>query len=261
MTARWWQGIVPAAVALLLISCAGKEEYQEEPVDVLYNKGVNRMEEGDYKGAAKAFEEVERQHPYSKWATKAQLMSAYAFYQANEYDDALGALDRFISLHPANQDIAYAYYLRALCYYERISDVGRDQAMTLDARQAFEELIRRFPDSEYARDARIKLDLTIDHLAGKEMEIGRFYQRGGWHLAAINRFSTVVDEYQTTTHVPEALLRLSECYRALGMDDQAQKAAAVLGYNFPDSEWYQDAYAMIGGSAPIKRDTPWYQFW
>jgi outer membrane protein assembly factor BamD len=174
-------------------------------------------------------------------------MGAYALYQANKYDEAVVALDRFIQLHPGNRDAAYAYYLKALCYYVQITDVERDQKDTEQALKALDEVTRRFPDSKYARDARLKLDLTRDHLAGKEMTIGRWYERQQQYLAAINRFRKVVDDYQTTTHVPEALHRLTECYLALGLVDEARATAAVLGHNFPGSEWYSDSYALLTG--------------
>lgn len=225
-----------------------EEVYVERKVDVLYNTAVNSLEAGEYKDAATQFDEVERQHPYSAWATKAQLMAAYSHYQANEYDEAVIGLDRFIRLHPGNRDIAYAYYLKALSYYERISDVARDQLITELALKNLTEIVRRFPNSKYARDARLKIDLTRDHLAGKQMEIGRFYLERNHYLAAINRFRRVVDNYQTTTHVPEALHRLVEAYTALGVIDEARKVAAVLGHNYPGSEWYLDSYAVAAGS-------------
>lgn len=245
-------------VCLLLAACASdddKDVYVEQPVDVLYNNAMNKLEEGDFKKSAKLFDEVERQHPYSPWATKAQLMAAFAHYKADQYDEAIAAADRFIELHPANPDVAYAYYLKGLSYYERISDIQRDQQMTIDAKKVFEELLTRFPDSEYARDAKIKVELCNDHLAGKEMTVGRFYERRGYYLAAINRFRTVISQYQTTTHVPEALLRLTESYTALGLNDEAQRTAAVLGYNFPGSEWYADAYKLLGPSVRAPRET------
>ncbi len=238
-----------ALIALAGTGCAGKgeEEYVERPVDELYNQALDLLKDDDPHKAAQAFEEVDRQHPYSEWATRAQLMSAYAYYKANDYDAAVDAARRFIDLHPGNKDVAYAYYLIGVCRYEQISDVGRDQKMTEDALNAFEELIRRFPDSEYARDAELKVQLARDHLAGKEMAIGRYYLRRGIYVAAINRFRNVIENYQTTTHVPEALLRLTEAYMALGVTDEARRTAAVLGYNFPGSTWYQDSYALING--------------
>ena len=236
--------------------------YVERPVSEIYNNAINELEQGEYEEAAQLFDEVERQHPYSSWATKAQLMSAYSFYQDNAYDSAIMALDRFIQLHPSNPDVPYAYYLRALCYYEQISDVKRDQNMTELALKNLKELTTRFPKSKYAKDAKLKLDLTGDHLAGKDMEIGRYYLKQGQHLAAINRFKTVVVKFQSTTHVPEALHRLAECYIALGIEREAQIVAAVLGHNFPGSEWYTNAYALVEGKLiKPKEDDPWYKMW
>jgi outer membrane protein assembly factor BamD len=244
------QGVLAwIATVIILTGCSGDgdEEYVERPVEELYNQAQDLLEGGDPHEAGQAFEEVERQHPYSQWATRAQLMSAYAFYEANNYDEAIAAAERFIELHPGNEDVPYAYYLVGISYYEQISDVGRDQKMTEQALEAFDELVRRFPDSQYARDAELKADLTRDHLAGKEMSIGRYYLRRGQYVGAINRFRNVVERYQTTTHVPEALHRLTEAYLALGLEQEAQKNAAVLGYNFPSSEWYQDSYALLNG--------------
>ena len=235
-------------IALLALSACGSSDepaYVERPVEDLYNDAVDQLTQRRNSEAARLFEEVERQHPYSIWATKAQLMAAFTHYQKQDYDDALLVLDRFIDEHPGNRDVAYAYYLRALSYYEQISDVGRDQKVTRFAVGALQDVVRRFPETDYARDARLKLDLTRDHLAGKEMEIGRFYLRRGHYLAAINRFRAVIDDYQTTTHTPEALHRLAEAYTALGVEPEAREAAAVLGYNFPGSEWYVDTYALV----------------
>lgn len=242
--------LLSLALCAALAACGGDKEapYVEEKVEPLYNSAVNALEKSDYEKAAKNFDEVERQHPYSTWATKAQLMAAYANYEANKYDDAVVSLDRFIRLHPGNRDVAYAYYLKALCYYERISDVGRDQGITEQALTSLEDVVRRFPDSKYARDAKLKIDLTRDHLAGKEMEIGRFYLKRGYYLAAINRFKNVIDKYQTTTHVPEALHRMVEAYTALGDTEEARRIAAVLGHNYPGSEWYVDSYAVATGT-------------
>jgi outer membrane protein assembly factor BamD len=234
-------------MAATLSACASTEEapYVERPVETIYSEAATAMDQERYKEAARLFDEVERQHPYSQWATRAQLMSAFAHYQALQYDDALIALDRFIQLHPGSEDIAYAYYMKGLCYYEQITDVGRDQRVTQQALDALGELTRRFPESPYSRDAALKIDLTNDHLAGKEMEIGRYYLRQGYQNAAIGRFRTVIEKYQTTSHVPEALHRLTEAYLALGVVDEAQAAAAVLGHNFPGSEWYVDSYALL----------------
>lgn len=246
-------GLALAAAVTLLVACSSTEtepEYVERPVEQIYNEAMDQMLAGNFRRSAQEFDEVERQHPYSVWATKAQLMAAYSLYQANRYDDAVNALDRFIRLNPTNRDVDYAYYLKALCFYERISDVGRDQKMTSEALASLDEVVRRFPGSRYARDARLKIDLTRNHLAGKEMAIGRYYLTRGEYLAAINRFQRVIDEYQTTDQVPEALHRLTEAYLALGLSEEARRTAAVLGHNFPGNEWYQDSYAiMVDGKA------------
>ena len=244
------------AGALALAACANKDQdaYVERPVEALYNTAMDDLAAEDYSKAAKAFDETERQHPYSIWATKAQLMAAYALYQAGNYDESILALDRFIQLHPGHPDVAYAYYMKALDYYVQITDVGRDQRITEDALKTMQEVVRRFPETRYARDARLKIDLTRDHLAGKEMEIGRYYENVGEYLAAINRFRVVVDKFQTTTHVPEALHRLIECYMALGLNDEAQRTASVLGYNYPGSEWYRDSYALVTNSKDLPPD-------
>ncbi|SMF71047.1 Beta-barrel assembly machine subunit BamD [Tistlia consotensis] len=258
--------LLAVLLAAALAGCSGKEKptYVEEPPEQLYNKALSELLAGDYEKSAKSFDEVERQHPYSVWASRAQLMSAYAFYQGDKYDDAINALDRFIQLNPGSRDIAYAYYLKAICYYEQISDVGRDQKNTIDALDSLKEVVRRFPESRYARDAQLKIDLARDHLAGKDMEIGRYYESHGEYLAAINRFQTVIKDYQTTTHVPEALHRLVECYLALGVYKEAEATAAVLGYNFPGSEWYQDSYALLTGKdlRPADHEGSWIsQVW
>lgn len=236
------------SMVLFLPACSGiggKDKAAEKTADALYNEAVTAMNKKDYVEATKAFEEVERQHPYSQWATQSQLMAAYASYLSQNYDEAVAALDRFIELHPGNKDIAYAHYLKALCFYEQISDVERDQKMTRDALEALNLLINRFPDSEYTRDATLKRDLTLDHLAGKEMEIGRYYLHRGEINAAVNRFRTVVTDYQTTTHVAEALHRLVECYLTLGLKDEAMRNAAVLGHNYPGSSWYKRSYDLL----------------
>lgn len=237
------------AVPLALGGCAGAPEedtaYIERPVEGIYNEAMDNMEAGKYIAAAAGFDEVERQHPYSKWATKAQIMSGYAYYMKGEYDDAIVALDRFIDLHPGHKDAAYAWYLKGLSYYEQISGVSRDQRMTEGALDAFDNLVRRFPDSDYARDARLKVDLAHDHLAGKDMAVGRYYLRAGHHLAAIGRFRRVIEKWGTSTHVPEALHRLTEAYLALGVTEEARFTASVLRHNFPDSEWYRDSWALL----------------
>jgi outer membrane protein assembly factor BamD len=235
-----------AALATGLGACSEKKpEYVERPVEELYNEAMDLIDKNEYYKAAQLFDEVDRQHPYSVWATKAQLMSAYALYERNKYDDAIVALDRFIQLHPGNKSIAYGYYLKGLCYYEQISDVARDQKLTEQALSILQEVVERFPATPYARDARLKIDLARDHLAGKEMNIGRYYQKLGQYLAAVNRFKIVAEQYQTTTHVPEALHRMVEIYTSLGLDQEAARAAAVLGHNYPGSDWYEDSYAMV----------------
>ena len=236
----------PVFFALMLASCSGSEDEKKElsaptTPEKLYAEARAKVDSRDLKDSVKAFEEVERQFPSSPWAVNAQVMSAYSSYKQDNYDEAIGTLQRFVKLYPTNESAPYAYYLIALCYYEQISDVERDQKMTDNALQALREVIRRFPDSEYARDAKIKLDLTTDHLAGKEMQVGRYYLERGDTLAAINRFRYVVENYQTTSHVPEALHRLVEAYMKLGVRDEAQRYAAVLGHNFPDSLWYRDS--------------------
>ena len=233
-------------MVLLLAACSGdKEVYKERPVEEIYNGAMDQLLNGDPGQAAKDFDEVERQHPYSVWARKAQLMAAYSYYLGNDYDEAVFAAQRFLQLHPGNRDAPYAYYLIAVSYYEQISDVGRDQKITEQALKALQEVVDRYPETEYARDARLKIDLTRDHLAGKEMTIGRYYLKRGEYGAAINRFQYVINHYQTTSHVPEALHRLTEAYLSLGIVDEAQTAAAILGHNFPGSEWYEDSYALL----------------
>ncbi|MGE3294530.1 MAG: outer membrane protein assembly factor BamD [Geminicoccaceae bacterium] len=251
--------LLALALAISLAACSGGEEPPppDLPAEQLYSQGQDLMAQGNFKDAAKSFEEVERQHPYSQWATRGQIMAAYAYYEANQYEDAVSAADRFIELHPGHKDVAYAYYLIGVSYYEQISDVGRDQEMTQRSEEAFNELIRRFPDSDYSQDAELKVDLIRDHLAGKEMEIGRYYQKQKYWLASVNRFQTVVEQYQTTTHVPEALHRLTESYLALGMTSEAEATAAVLGYNFPGSEWYERTYALVNGK-PLQRNSSWF---
>jgi len=229
----------------------GDTAYVARDVNTLYSLAKARADRGSYEEAAKLFDEVERQHPYSVWARRAQLMSAFSYYMAQKYPDAVSSAQRFLTIHPGNKDAAYANYLIAMSYYQQIEDVTRDQKITQQASDSFNELIRRYPQSRYASDARLKLDLINDHLAGKEMEIGRFYQRSGNWLAASTRFREVVDKYQTTSHTPEALERLVETYLNLGLPDEAKKAAAVLGANYPGSEWYKRSYELIQRHAPV----------
>jgi outer membrane protein assembly factor BamD len=253
MSDRFSRPLLLAVTALLplLSGCGSKNETAKEapvgPVEGIYNNGVDALNARRFSSADDQFAAVEQNYPYSSWAVNAQLMAGYSQYLQNKYTDALGTLDRFIQLHPAHRDIAYAYYLRALCYYEQIADIQRDQKGTEQAMNALREVVTRFPDTAYARDAKLKIDLCFDHLAGKEMEIGRFYQKQHLYEAAIGRFQRVVDDFQTTNHVPEALARLTEVYLSLGLKDQARKTAAVLGYNYPGSEWYDASYAQLVG--------------
>ncbi len=241
--------LMVCGVCGVLAACSGDGAKDvlppDEPVDVLYNRASSLLDKGERHEAAKAFSEVERQHPYSLWATRAQLMEAYADYLEMDYDEAVKVLSDFIELHPGHPTVAYAYYLRALCHYERIADVRRDQGFARDALKAMQDIISRFPDTVYARDAVLKIALINDHLAGAEMEVGRWYLKQKIYIAAIGRFRAVVDRYQTTSHVPEALERLVEAYLSLGIDEEAKRDAAVLGHNFPGSDWYQDAYRLL----------------
>jgi outer membrane protein assembly factor BamD len=253
-----------SALALLLPLLAGCGSKSEDanatatvpPVEDLYNNGVDALNAGRYESATDQFNLVEQNYPYSSWAVNAQLMQGYTQYLRNSYTDAITTLDRFIQLHPAHRDVAYAYYLRALCYYEQIADIQRDQRGTDQAMNALQEVVNRFPDSAYARDARLKIDLCRDHLAGKEMEIGRWYENQHLYEAAIGRFQRVVDDYQTTNHVPEALHRLTEVYLRLGLRDQARKTASVLGYNYPGSRWYEESYNDLFDSGMVKQAGP-----
>lgn len=234
------------------MGCSGDKDRKKDldkdrSVEELYNEAADSFAAGKFKDAVPQFEEVERQHPYSDWAKRAQIMAGYSAYRANQYDDAALILERFAKIYPNNESTPYAYYLRALCYYDQITDVGRDQKRTEEAQQALKDIISRFPESDYARDAKLKLDLTQDHLAGKEMEVGRYYLVRDEYLSAINRFDYVIKNYQTTSHVPEALHRLVESYLLLGVKDEAKKYAAVLGYNYPGSEWYDYSYKLMNG--------------
>ena len=219
--------------------------YQEAPVDQLYAAGADRLDKHLWSEGVNYFKEVERQHPYSEWARRAILMQAYAHYEGNQYQDAISDANRFVELYPGSPSAAYAYYIKAECYFEEILDVGRDQAATDQARLSMREVVQRYPTTEYATDARLKIDMISDQLAGKEMSIGRWYLRQGDTIAAIGRFRTVVTKYQTTSHTPEALERLVEAYLTLGLVDEAKRNAAVLGYNFPGDIWYADAYRLM----------------
>lgn len=253
--------LLTAVAVVPLTGCAtggnkGDTAYVARDVSSLYQSAKLSLDRGDYEQSAKLFDEVERQHPYSVWARRAQLMSAFSYYLGRKYTDAINSAQRFVTIHPGNVEAPYAHYLIAMSYYNQIEDVTRDQAITQQASNAFGELIRRYPQSRYASDARLKLDLINDHLAGKEMEIGRFYQRSANWLAATYRFREVVDKYQTTSHAPEALERLVECYFALGVPEEAKKAAAVLGRNYPDSYWYRQSLRLMlkhfPGAYPVR---------
>jgi outer membrane protein assembly factor BamD len=221
--------------------------YRELPVEAIYAAAWNQIRGGNWLVAAATFDEMERQHPYSPWARRAMLMSAFCYYQGNAYTDAIGTADQYISLHPGSAEVAYAFYLKSIALYEQIVDVGRDQANTRDALVALQDVVQRFPDTEYARDATLKIDLTMDHLAGKEMNVGRYYLTRGDYIGAINRFRVVVEQYEKTPQIAEALERLTEAYYSLGLDSEAQTSAAVLGANYPGSPWYQNAYNILKG--------------
>jgi outer membrane protein assembly factor BamD len=246
----------------LLSGCGGSKQEDTDatgpvaPVEDLYNNGIDALNAQRYDSATDQFNLVEQNYPYSSWAVNAQLMQGYTQYLRNHYTDAITTLDRFIQLHPTHRDVGYAYYLRALCYYEQIADIQRDQRGTELAMIALQEVVNQFPDSSYARDARLKIDLCRDHLAGKEMEIGRWYETQHLYEAAIGRFQRVVDDYQTTNHVPEALHRLTEIYLILGLRDQARRTASVLGYNYPGSEWYEDSYSNLFDSGLVQQPGP-----
>ena len=253
--------VVPLGACSNLGSLFGKEEVvADEPPEKLYNEGVFLLDkQQDYKDAAKKFEEVERQHPYSDWARKALIMVAYARYEAKDYDECISAARRFVTLHPGSSDAAYAQFLIGSAYFEQIPDVSRDQGRTEKAIAALEEVSRKYPDSEYAQNAKKKIEVARDQLAGKEMVTGRYYLNRKDFTGAINRFKIVVTQYQTTRHVEEALMRLTEAYMALGVVSEAQTAAAVLGHNFPDSPWYADAYKLVkaGGFEPTENKGSW----
>jgi outer membrane protein assembly factor BamD len=250
------------AAAAPLAGCAGKDEVQipDDPADKLYNEGLYLLNQRkEFKDAAKKFEEVDRQHPYSDWARKALIMQAYAYYEAREYDDSISAATRYVTLHPGSPDAAYAQFLIASSYFDVIPDITRDQARTEKAIASLEEVIRKYPESEYANAAKKKIEMARDQLAGREMMVGRYYLERKDFTGAINRFKLVVTQYQTTRHVEEALMRLTESYMALGIVPEAQTAAAVLGHNFPDSRWYQDAYNLVkgGGVEPSENRDSW----
>src|SRR5580692_3879772 len=255
-----------ACLALVLLAaplagCSKDEDYvPDRPADALYNEGLYLLNnKQDYKEAAKKFDAVDRENPYSDWARKALLMSAYAYYQAEDYESCVNSAKRYIALHPGSADAAYAQYLIGASYYDQIVDVSRDQSRADKAIDALQEVVRKYPNSEYAIQAKKKIDMARDQLAGKEMDIGRYYMKNRDFIGAINRFKVVVTQYQTTRHVEEALERLSEAYVALGITDEAQTAAAVLGHNFPESPWYKDAYGLVktAGQEPNENKKSW----
>jgi outer membrane protein assembly factor BamD len=232
----------------------------EEPADKLYNEGLYLLnDKQEYKSAAKKFEEVDRQHPYSDWARKSLIMSAFAYYQGGDYDESINAAKRYVALHPGSPDAAYAQFLIGSSYFDRIPDISRDQERTEKAVAELDEVVRKFPNTEYAISAKKKIDIARDQLAGKEVDIGRWYMQKKDYTGAINRFKVVVTRYQTTRHVEEALMRLTEAYMTLGIVDEAQTSAAVLGHNFPDSPWYQDAYNLVKarGLEPSENKNSW----
>jgi outer membrane protein assembly factor BamD len=233
--------------------------YRERPIEQIYSDAWTAINRNNWELAAAQFNEVDRQHPYSIWARRAMLMSAFCSYQANKYTDAISTADQYISLHPGSSEVAYAFYLKAISLYEQIVEVNRDQSATQQALVALQDVVQRFPDTEYARDANLKIDLTNDHLAAKEMTVGRYYQKQGDHIGAINRFKVVVVQYQTTSQIAEALERLTESYFALGLDNEAQTAAAILGANYPGSVWYRDAYDVLKrrNLRPVEDNKSW----
>ena len=245
--------IATAAVSVLALSaCAGNKTrprlaYEERPVELLYNTGYERLQRQRWTDAVDYFQEVERQHPYSEWSRRAILMQIYAYYQNNNYAEAIAASDRFIQLFPGNPSAAYAFYMKAVCNFEQITDVGRDQGYAEQALLGLRDVARRYPGTPYASDASVKIDMVNDQLAGKEMTIGRYYQRASQPLAAINRYKTVIDNeaFQRTSHTPEALYRLVEVYLSIGLKDEAERNGAVLGFNYPGSPWYAEAYALL----------------
>ncbi|ADL01969.1 outer membrane assembly lipoprotein YfiO [Brevundimonas subvibrioides ATCC 15264] len=264
--------LMAAAVTLTLPACGGgagrpRLAYEERPVELLYNTGYTRLQSNRWSDAVDYFQEVERQHPYSEWSRRAILMQVYAHYQNGSYEESIAAADRFISLFPGSPSAAYAFYMRATCHFEQIVDVGRDQNQAQQALDGLRDVARRYPGSSYATDATVKIDMVNDQLAGKEMSIGRYYQRANLPLAAIGRYKAVIDNeaYQRTSHTPEALYRLVEVYLSLGLKDEAERNGSVLGFNYPGSPWYSQAYALLTeqgeqpGTAPTGPRESWLQ--
>jgi outer membrane protein assembly factor BamD len=265
-SSRWFLAARLCALMLVLAALPAcgwwnkDDVIPDDPADKLYNEGLFLLNnKRDYKMAAKRFEEVDRQHPYSEWARKALIMSAYAHYEGTNYEESVAAAKRYVTLHPGSPDAAYAQYLIGSSYYDQIPDISRDQGRTERAMNALDEVVRKYPSTEYATAAKRKLEVARDQLAGKEMDTARYYQKQRKHIAAINRFKVVITQYQTTRHVEEALMRLTETYMSLGIVNEAQTAAAVLGHNFPDSQWYKDAYRIVksGGLEPAEDQSSW----
>lgn len=262
--------VLAAVVTLTVSACAGQRNrprlaYEERPVELLYNTGYERLQRARWSDAVDYFQEVERQHPYSEWSRRAILMQIYAYYQNGNYPESIAASDRFIQLFPGSPSAAYAFYMRATCYFEQIVDVGRDQGMAERALAGLRDVARRYPGSSYATDATVKIDMVNDQLAGKEMNIGRYYQRANQPLAAMGRYKAVIDNaaFQRTSHTPEALYRLVEVYLTLGLKDEAVRNGAVLGFNFPGSPWYAEAYALLteDGARPETAPTAQRESW
>lgn len=241
--------VLTGVMLVTMSACASKKKeklaYVERPAELIYNQALDELDREDWADAKLLFQEVERQHPFSKWARRSMLMSAYASYRTAEHEESIALAQRFIGLHPGSDSAPYAYYLVAINYYDQIYDVGRDQATTVDAEASLQQVVRRYPDSDYASDARLKLELTHDHLAGKEMSIGRYYLKQNQHLAAIGRFKNVVSDYETTSQTEEALHRLVESYVSIGILQEAKLVGSVLGHNYPNSEWYADSYELL----------------
>ncbi len=241
------RSLLTILMVLIAITACEKtaKPYVEYPAEEMYNAAFELFKNAKYKAAAPAFEEIERVHPYSQWSKRAQIMAAYIYYLSDDYTNAILNLDRFVDLYPSDEQTPYARYLKAMSYYEQISDVKRDQEFTYLALKEIEAIVKLYPESDYARDAILKRDLANNHLAGKEMEVGRYYIDRGDYAAAINRFRIVMDQFQTTNHVPEAMARLVELYLTIGIKDEASRIAAVLGVNYPDNYWYKRAFALI----------------
>lgn len=263
-----WRSIVGAAPMLVVAALAGcgtsetsSNNFVDDikPADRLYNQALADIDSGDAKGARSKLEEIDKQHPYSEFSRRALVLQTYLNYSKGQYDDAVNSGKRYVALYPGDKDAAYAQYLVGMAYFRQMPDVSRDQAITARSYNAFNEVVQRYPDSEYVEDSKAKMRIALDQLAGKEMLTGRYYLERREMLAAINRFRTVVEKYQTTRHVEEALARLTEAYLALGVVHEAQTAAAVLGHNFPDSQWYKDSVATLqkGGVVPQENTGSW----